>query len=223
MHWTPNKVTALRVLVGFAAVALFGHGMWANLLGMIFTVAAIALDALDGHIARKKQMATPLGAQLDILGDRMIENMFFTYFAVVGMVSLWLPVMFFARGAATDFLRGMALKAGYAGWGANALLRTWWGRALVSSRWSRGLYAVLKCACFCYLGLELALTRGPIALSGSIANETHLTIRAVAQILTWATAIFCLVRGVPVFVEGWRFFASEAVEVRTGKTSAGAA
>src|SRR4249919_3067557 len=119
MHWTPNKVTALRVLVGFAAVALFGHGMWANLLGMIFTVAAIALDALDGHIARKKQMATPLGAQLDILGDRMIENMFFTYFAVVGMVSLWFPVMFFARGAATDFLRGMALKAGYAGWGAN--------------------------------------------------------------------------------------------------------
>ena len=168
-------------------------------------------------------MATPLGAQLDILGDRMIENMFFTYFAVVGMVSLWLPVMFFARGAATDFLRGMALKAGYAGWGANALLRTWWGRALVSSRWSRGLYAVLKCACFCYLGLELAVTRGPIALIGSIANQTHLTIRAVAQILTWATAIFCLVRGVPVFVEGWRFFASEAVEVRTGKTSAGAA
>jgi CDP-diacylglycerol---glycerol-3-phosphate 3-phosphatidyltransferase len=223
MHWTPNKVTALRVLVGFAAIALFGHGMWANLLGVIFTVAAIALDALDGHIARKKQMATPLGAQLDILGDRMIENMFFTYFAVVGMVSLWLPVMFFARGAATDFLRGMALKAGYAGWGGNALLRTWWGRALVSSRWSRGLYAVLKCACFCYLGLELALTRGPIALIGSIANETHLTIRVVAQILTWATAIFCLVRGVPVFVEGWRFFASEAVEVRTRKTSAGAA
>jgi hypothetical protein len=69
---------------------------------------------------------------------------------------------------------------------------------------------------------ELEFARRSIALIGSIANETHLTIRAVAQILTWATAIFCLVRGVPVFVEGWRFFASEAVQLRTRKTSAGA-
>src|SRR5258708_5959626 len=144
MHWTPNKVTALRVLVGFAAVALFGHDTWANLAAVVLTGAAIALDALDGHLARSKQMATPLGAQIDILGDRMIENMFFTYFAVVGMVSLWLPVLFFARGAATDFLRGLALKAGHSGWGASAMLQTWWGRALVASCWSRGLYARLE-------------------------------------------------------------------------------
>ena len=167
-------------------------------------------------------MATPLGAQLDILGDRMIENMFFTYFAVVGMVSLWLPV-FFGRGAATDFLRGLALKAGHSGWGANAMLQTWWGRALVASRWSRGLYAALKCACFCYLGLELALTRGPVAVLGTIASETHLTIRTIAQILTWATAAFCLLRGLPVLLEGWRFFAREAVAVPAQKSSAEAA
>jgi CDP-diacylglycerol---glycerol-3-phosphate 3-phosphatidyltransferase len=219
MHWTPNKVTALRVLVGFAAVALFGHGTWANLAAVVLTVASIALDALDGHLARSKQMATPLGAQIDILGDRMIENMFFTYFAVVGMVSLWLPVLFFARGAATDFLRGLALKAGHSGWGANAMLQTWWGRALVASRWSRGLYAALKCACFCYLGLELALTRGPVALLGTIASETHLTIRAIAQTLTWSTAAFCLLRGLPVLVEGWKLFARETVAVRARKSS----
>src|SRR6201998_1084331 len=133
MVWTPNKVTLLRVVVGFLAVSSFGHGAWMNLLGVALTVAAIALDALDGHIARRKKMATPVGAQLDILGDRVIENMFFTYFAAVGMVSLWLPMLFFARGAATDFLRGLAMKAGHspmgAGWGANAMLRTWWGQA----------------------------------------------------------------------------------------------
>jgi CDP-diacylglycerol--glycerol-3-phosphate 3-phosphatidyltransferase len=219
VDWTPNKVTALRVVIGFVAVGLFGHGTWANLLAVVLTVASIALDALDGHLARKKQMASPLGAQVDILGDRMVENMFFTYFAVAGMVSLWLPVFFFARGAATDFLRSLALKAGYSGWGANAMPQTWWGRALVASRWSRGLYAALKCACFCYLGLELALTRGPVALLGTIASETHLTIRAIAQILTWATAAFCLLRGLPVFLEGWRFFAREAVAVRSRKSA----
>jgi len=222
MLWTPNKVTALRVLVGFVAVGLFGHGTWANLLAVVLTVASIALDALDGHLARKKQMASPLGGQVDILGDRMVENMFFAYFAVAGMVSLWLPVLFFARGAATDFLRSLALKSGYSGWGAEAMLQSWWGRALVLSRWSRGLYAALKCACFCYLGLELALTRGPVALLGRIASETHLTIRAIAQILVWATAVFCLVRGLPVVLEGWRFFAREAVTV-SSRNSAEAA
>src|SRR5215469_8538444 len=206
MRWTPNKVTLLRVVVGFAAVTLFGRGPWLNFAAVVLTVSAIALDALDGHLARRKNLATPVGAQIDVLGDRMIENVYFTYFAVVGLVSLWLPVFFFARGATTDLLRGLALKAGYSGWGANAMLQTWWGRALVASRWSRGLYAALKCACFCYLGLELALTRGPVALLGTLASETHLTIRTIASVLTWATAAFCLLRGLPVLIEGWQFF-----------------
>jgi CDP-diacylglycerol---glycerol-3-phosphate 3-phosphatidyltransferase len=216
--WTPNKVTLLRVGVGFAAVCLFGRGTWMNLLAVALTVAAIALDALDGHLARKKKMATPLGAQLDVLGDRMIENVYFTYFAVVGMVSLWLPVLFFARGAATDFLRGLALKAGHSGWGANGMLQTWWGRAFVASRWSRGLYAAMKCVCFCYLGLELALTRGPVALFGSLAGDTHMTIRTLAHILTWSTAAFCIVRGLPVLIEGWKYF-SRATSAAPHKTA----
>ena len=48
MRWTPNKVTLLRVVVGFAAVCLFGRGAWANLTAVGLTVAAIALDVLDG-------------------------------------------------------------------------------------------------------------------------------------------------------------------------------
>src|SRR5215472_10516497 len=207
-EWTPNKVTVLRVIVGFTAVSLFGRGAWPNLLAVALTVISIALDAMDGHIARKKKMATPVGAQLDILGDRMIENVYFTYFAVVGMVSLWLPILFFARGAATDFLRGLAVKAGRSGWGANAIVQTWWGRVLVASRWSRGLYAAMKCLCFCYLGLELALTRGPVALVSRLVGDVGVTIRVGAQVLTTTTAVFCLVRGLPVLLEGWKYFAN---------------
>jgi CDP-diacylglycerol--glycerol-3-phosphate 3-phosphatidyltransferase len=221
MEWTPNKVTGLRVAVGFAAVCLFGRGAWGNLAAVGLTVAAIALDALDGHIARKKKMATPVGAQLDILGDRMIENVYFTYFAVVGMVSLWLPVFFFARGAATDFLRGLAMKARHTSvrtaWGGGVLLETWWCKALVASRWSRGLYAAMKCLCFCYLGLELALTRGPVALLGPLTVEVHASIRTGAHLLTWMTAAFCLLRGLPVFLEGWKYFEGNVRRGRVGK------
>ena len=216
MRWTPNKVTLLRVLVGFAAVGLFGRGPWTNLAAVGLTVTSIALDALDGHIARTKKLATPMGAQIDILGDRMIENVYFTYFAVVGMVSLWLPVFFFARGAATDFLRGLAMRAGHSGWEANAMLQTWWGQALVASRWSRGLYAAMKCLCFCYLGLELALTRGPVALIGELAADAKMLISAGAHVLTWATAGFCFVRGLPVLLEGWRYL-TESVMAHGGK------
>jgi CDP-diacylglycerol--glycerol-3-phosphate 3-phosphatidyltransferase len=208
MHWTPNKVTALRVMVGFAAVACFGRGAWRNLAAVALTVACIALDALDGHIARRKNLATPVGAQIDILGDRMIENVYFTYFAVVGMVSLWLPVLFFARGAATDFLRGLAGRAGHSGWGTNAMLQTGWGRALVGSRLCRGLYAAMKCLCFCYLGLELALTRGHVAFIGELTADAHAAIRTGASALTWATAVFCLVRGLPVLFEGWSYISA---------------
>lgn len=220
LRWTPNKVTALRVGVGFAAVSLFGRGPWANLSAVALTVATIALDALDGHIARRKNLATPLGAQIDILGDRVIENVYFTYFAVVGMVSLWLPVFFFSRGAATDFLRGLALRAGHSGWGADAMLRTWWGRALVASRWSRGLYAAMKCLCFCYLGLELALTRGPVALLGGMTPGFYAAVRAGAHVLTFATAVFCFLRALPVLIEGWKYFAGSMSQPRAAKALA---
>jgi CDP-diacylglycerol---glycerol-3-phosphate 3-phosphatidyltransferase len=220
MQWTPNKVTLLRVAVGFAAVCLFGRGAWANLAALGLTVVAIALDALDGHIARKRKMATPVGAQLDILGDRMIENVYFTYFAVVGMVSHWLPVLFFARGAATDFLRGLAMQAGHSGWGRNTMLQTSWSRALVASRWSRGLYAAMKCLCFCYLGLELALTRGPVALVGQLATDMHAMIRVGAQVLTWMTAAFCVVRGLPVLAEGWKYLGGSTGPRRGAKSTA---
>src|SRR5258708_33125562 len=69
-----------------------------------------------GRVHRPKETASNADRRADRhFGDRMIENVYFTYFAVVGMVSLWLPVLFFARGAATDFLRGLAMKAGHSG------------------------------------------------------------------------------------------------------------
>jgi phosphatidylglycerophosphate synthase len=206
MTWTPNKVTFLRVAVGFVSIGFFGRNAWLNLLAVALTVTAIALDALDGHIARTKQLASPEGALIDILVDRIIENMYFTYFAVVGMVSLWLPMLFFARGAATDFLRGLAMKARHSGCGANAILKSSWARVLVTSLCSRGLYATMKCLCFCYLGLELALTRDPVALLGPINVGLHTAIRTGAQFLSWSTAVFCVLRGLPFFLEGWKYF-----------------
>jgi CDP-diacylglycerol---glycerol-3-phosphate 3-phosphatidyltransferase len=201
---TPNRVTAARVAAAFAAVALFNFGadaLSADLVAVLLTVAAIALDGLDGYLARSRGLATPLGTQIDILGDRVVENLFFTFFAVSGLISLWVPVLFFARGTVTDFLRGLAARSGRNGFGGNSMLDTWWGRTLVASRASRAAYAVLKCVCFCCLGILLPLRHLPLA-------QFNTWLLSTGQALTGITAAFCLVRAIPVIWEGRRYFAA---------------
>jgi CDP-diacylglycerol---glycerol-3-phosphate 3-phosphatidyltransferase len=218
---TPNQVTLARVAAAFAAVALFTARekmLAADLAAVISTVAAIALDGVDGYLARTRGLATPLGAQLDILGDRFVENLFFTCFAVAGLISLWVPVVFFARGALTDFVRGLAARAGRTGFGGNSMLESWWGKRLVASRASRAAYATLKCFCFCYLGLLLPL-RHP---SGVVSDATFghwfaawlnepvaYWLLSAGRVLTGVTVCFCLVRAIPVIWEGRRYLASE--------------
>ncbi len=201
---TPNQVTAARVAAAFAAVALFNFGadtLAADLAAVLLTVAAIALDGLDGYLARSRGLATALGAQIDILGDRIVENLFFTFFAVSGLISLWVPVLFFARGTVTDFLRGLATRSGRNGFGRNSMLDTWWGRTLVASRMSRAAYAVLKCVCFCCLGILLPLRHLPLA-------QFNTWLLSAGQALTSVTAAFCVVRAIPVIWEGRRYFAA---------------
>src|SRR5277367_5879263 len=143
----------------------------------------------------QRGLATPLGAQLDILGDRVVENLFFTFFAVSGLVSLWVPILFFVRGTLTDFLRSRR----------SGMIETGWGRALVASRASRGAYATLKCVCFCYLGLLLPMAHLP---SDWITAGTRAFIIETANFIVGATLIACVVRAIPVIWDGRRYFAA---------------
>jgi CDP-diacylglycerol---glycerol-3-phosphate 3-phosphatidyltransferase len=220
---TPNQVTATRVAAAFAAVGLFtffGNALVADIAAVMLTIAAIALDGVDGYLARRGGMATPLGAQLDILGDRVVENLFFTFFAVAGLVSLWLPILFFVRGTVIDFLRGLASRAGRSGFGNRSMQETWWGRALVASRGSRAVYAILKCVCFCYLGLLVPVGRWHAEwLDASVRSS----LLVAGHILAGAAGVFCIARAVPVVWEGRRYFDLAAVERKIPKRRAAAA
>jgi phosphatidylglycerophosphate synthase len=208
---TPNKITVTRVAVAMIAVSVYACGTRGNaaaygLVGMALTVAAIALDGLDGYLARRMNLATQFGAQLDILGDRVIENLFFICFAVCGEISLLVPVIFFLRGACTDFLRGVAAGRGNAeGKVAETYRRNWmlkerWGSRIVAGRTSRGAYAALKCICFCALGLEWTVLHMHEIISAGAMSD----LRMVVNGIVYATATFCIVRAVPVFWEGAR-------------------
>lgn len=228
---TPNQITFIRVLMAFVAVAVFAAARgasdattYANLVAVALTISAIALDGLDGYVARRKNLATPLGAQLDILGDRVIENLFFTYFAVSGLITLWVPVIFLVRGTITDFFRGLAANEGRESFGRNSMFETWWAKALVASRASRAAYGTLKCVCFCYLGLQLALLSAPGAFElAKIARMWAPQIIMTGRILVFLTVIFCLVRGLPVLWEGRRYLRRLAAPPSAGTLSVGAA
>jgi hypothetical protein len=68
--------------------------------------------------------------------------------------------------------------------------------------------------------LELAITRGPVALVGELAADVHTMIRMGARVLTWMTAAFCLLRGLPVLVEGWKYLAGSVGQARRTKNAA---
>ncbi len=85
------------------------------------------------------------------------------------------------------------------------MLETWWGRALVASRASRAAYAILKCVCFCYLGLLLPVARWQ---ADWLDAGVRLRFCLTGQMLAAAAGVFCVVRAVPVVWEGRRYLRS---------------
>ena len=71
-----NLVTAVRALLGAVvfAIAALRHDPVLNYVGLgIYW----ALDVLDGYLARRLDQETRLGAQLDILSDRLLVTFFY--------------------------------------------------------------------------------------------------------------------------------------------------
>ncbi len=201
---SPNLITLVRVFLAFVSIALFRAGSYASVAALILLVVTLALDAADGYVARRRKQASDVGAAFDIAADRIVESVFWIYFASAGLVSFWIPVIVIARGGFTDFLRAIAFTQGQTAFGEKTMMRTWWGRLLVGSRASRAAYGIVKCAAFFALGLWLTLTNTPEWQTLVAGLMSGVRIGAIA--LAVSAVVFCVVRGVPVMIEGFRFF-----------------
>src|SRR5215475_4174354 len=205
---SPNLITLFRVALAFVSIALFRAGSYASLAALILLIITLALDAVDGFVARRKLRAIDAGAAFDIAADRIVESVFWIYFASAGLVTFWIPVIVIARGGLTDFLRAIAFKRGQTAFGEKTMMRTWWGKLLTGSRASRAAYGVVKCAAFFALGLWLTLANLPewrTVISGQ-ADILMNGVRIGAVSLAISTVVFCVARGVPVIIEGLRYF-----------------
>lgn len=80
---TPNQVTGLSFILGLASACWFYQGNYiAGIVGALALQLSAWVDCVDGEIARLKFMESPLGAQLDIIGDNLVH---FAVFFSIGM------------------------------------------------------------------------------------------------------------------------------------------
>jgi CDP-diacylglycerol--glycerol-3-phosphate 3-phosphatidyltransferase len=88
-----NLVTAVRLVVGIVvfSLAAVGRNEALNFAGL---GVYWALDMLDGYLARRFDQETRIGAQLDILADRVLVAFFYLNYAMLHP-QLMLPIAMF--------------------------------------------------------------------------------------------------------------------------------
>jgi CDP-diacylglycerol--glycerol-3-phosphate 3-phosphatidyltransferase len=193
-----NTISGVRVLLAMAVAAL----LWwpdRSVYGLCFllTVAVIWMDGLDGFVARKLGETSKLGALVDILADRMVEQIYWVAFLAMGWVPLWIPLVVIVRGIAVDGLRSVAAQQGYTAFGDTSMMKSPLGVLLVSSRFSRWTYAVTKALAFSLMILYQA---------GTVPDPWLPTLATATWASVYTAVIFCVLRGLPVLIEGRRLF-----------------
>lgn len=203
-----NLITLGRVVLLFVAMGLlYWEGPTAKVVAFFVVLFVIWMDALDGQIARIYHEESDLGGVMDITGDRIVENVLWICFAHKQLISVWVPVIVITRGFITDSIRSLALTRGMTAFGEKSMMSSRWGRFLVASRFSRAAYGVLKTIVFGYILLLVAMEDIQGKNHVEFLQETHgLWLWWVSDVLVAATVIFCLVRGVPVILDGRGLF-----------------
>jgi len=93
--------------------------------------------------------------------------------------------------------------------GSKSLHRSKLGTLLVSSRFSRGLYGVIKVFSFLFL---IAIDSVKLQLLPGGVSQEYLHLIVVAGYVTiYCTLIFCIIRGIPVLVESRGFLRPESI------------
>lgn len=113
----PNAITLSRLVltaVFVIAVGFPGNPGYAIAL-VTFSVAA-ATDWLDGYLARKMGLVTPLGKLLDPLADKILVCAAFVFFSAQPVGSyhcpVWVTALIIAREFLVTGLRQIAVEAG---------------------------------------------------------------------------------------------------------------
>ncbi len=118
---TPNQATLASVAVAVVAAYAAHEGNF--IASGLFFLAAGALDALDGALARAKRLVSAKGAYIDGISDRVVEfllvcSLFFANLpGLLGMPAwFWLTCALFFGSVMTSFATAYAVHRKCADW-----------------------------------------------------------------------------------------------------------
>lgn len=185
-----NFITIFRVFLMFIGVYLvmtqegnFNAYVWA----LILTILAFSLDGLDGYVARRFHEESKLGALLDIMSDRIVENTYWIVFAVMGWLPVWFSLVALTRGFVTDTIRSAAMEKGLTPFGMQRNPICKW---ITGSKFMRITYAVAKVLAFI------------VIIAAKVPNMPNAdVVYHVGYLLALIAIVFCVVRGLPVVIE----------------------
>ncbi len=109
----PNAITFSRLVMTAAFVvavsqsSLLGYGM-----GLVLFVIAAISDFVDGWLARKMGLVTPLGKLMDPLADKILVSAAFVFFTEKGLCPVWVTALIIGREFLVTGLRQIAIEAG---------------------------------------------------------------------------------------------------------------
>jgi CDP-diacylglycerol--glycerol-3-phosphate 3-phosphatidyltransferase len=95
-------------VVAVSQRSLTGYGTGLGL----FVLAAVS-DWLDGWLARRMGLVTPLGKLMDPLADKILVSAAFVFFTERGLCPVWVTALIIGREFLVTGLRQIAIEAGH--------------------------------------------------------------------------------------------------------------
>lgn len=110
----PNSLTVLRIACVPLVVALLWDTptLLESQLAFWVFVGAMITDVIDGWLARKWNLVTPMGAYLDPMADKLMVTTVLVMLVPLGWVPAWLTALLLSRETAITGLRGIASQQG---------------------------------------------------------------------------------------------------------------
>lgn len=107
-----NKITIVRfILVPVFVVCFYLAGYTSVLPAIVFIIAALT-DAIDGHLARSRNLITDFGKFMDPLADKILTQSAFILLTAAGRIPAWIIIVIVSRELAITGLRTIAASNG---------------------------------------------------------------------------------------------------------------
>ncbi len=87
--------------------SLTGYGT-----GLVLFIVAAVSDFVDGYLARKMGLVTPLGKLMDPLADKILVSAAFVFFTEQKLCPVWVTALIIGREFLVTGLRQIAVEAG---------------------------------------------------------------------------------------------------------------